>query len=90
MFTPSHIGGSVPPISFGEVFDVPRLRDLIGRPVLEWREVKDTSSETVDDIGCWNLWESVQYHEHRPRGSAVPTHLKLGPSFYTPFSQFSG
>ncbi|KAF4573193.1 hypothetical protein EYR36_007703 [Pleurotus pulmonarius] len=81
MFTPSHIGGSVPPIPFGEVFDVPRLRDLIGRPVLEWHEVKDTSSETVDDIGCWNLWESVQYYEHRPRGSSVPTHLKLDISY---------
>ncbi|KAJ8523387.1 hypothetical protein ONZ45_g176 [Pleurotus djamor] len=81
MFTPSHIGGSVPPIPFGEVFDVPRLRRLLGKPVLEWREVKDPSSETVDDIGCWNLWESVQYHEHYPRRSPVPGHIKLDISY---------
>lgn len=39
-FIPSHIGGHVPPIPFGEVFDVPRLRNELGKPVLEWREVK--------------------------------------------------
>lgn len=39
-FIPSHIGGHVPPIPFGEVFDVPRLRKELGKPVLEWREVK--------------------------------------------------
>lgn len=78
MFTPSHIGGGVPPIAFGEVFDVPRLRKLLGKPVLEWREVKDERSDVMDELGCWNLWQAVQYRESYPRPSIVPQHLKIG------------
>lgn len=78
MFTPSHIGGSVPPIPFGDVFDMHRLRQLLGKPVLEWRDIKDPQSESIDDLGCWNTWQAVQYHEARPRYSVAPLHLKLG------------
>jgi hypothetical protein len=85
MFTPSHInigaGTPVPTIAFGDVFDVPRLRNLTGRTVLEWRDVKDPQSESVDEIGCWNVWEAVQYHENFPRRSSVPDHLKLDISY---------
>lgn len=79
MFTPSHIGSSVPPIDFGLVFDVPRFRKALGKPVLEWHEVKDRTSGLFDEIGCWNTWEAVQDREHNPRNSHVPAHLKLGP-----------
>ena len=78
MFTPSHIGGTVPPIPFGDVFDVPRLRQSLRRPVLEWREVKDSSSREIDELGCWNVWEAVQDREHNPRHSVVPDLLSLG------------
>lgn len=78
MFTPSHIGGHVPPIAFGDVFDMARLRAGLGKPVLEWRDVKDPKSDAVDDLGCWNVWEAVQYHEAFPRASAVTRHLSLG------------
>lgn len=78
MFTPSHVGGSVPPIDFGLVFDVPRLRQAIGKPLLEWREVKDPNSTSVDELGCWNVWEASQSREDYPRRSHVPDHLKLG------------
>ncbi|KAJ3916990.1 hypothetical protein F5877DRAFT_80388 [Lentinula edodes] len=85
MFTPSHvnIGAANPvrPIAFGDVFDVPLMRKLTGKAILEWREVKDAESEDVDEIGCWNIWESVQYREHAPRGSAAPDHLKLDISY---------
>ncbi|KIK70678.1 hypothetical protein GYMLUDRAFT_32719 [Collybiopsis luxurians FD-317 M1] len=85
MFTPSHIniGAATPPptIAFGDVFDVPRMRNLTGKSILEWRDLKDPHSEVVDDIGCWNVWESVQYHEHFPRRSSVPDHLKLDISY---------
>ncbi|KAF8665360.1 hypothetical protein AX16_000379 [Volvariella volvacea WC 439] len=83
MFTPSHIGSHVPPIPFGEVFDVPRLSKALGKPVLEWRDVKDSASNQVDDIGCWNVWEAVQSREHHPRRSPVPGHLKLDISYTT-------
>lgn len=78
MFTPSHVGGSAGVITFGEVFDVPRFNKESGVPLLEWLEVKDPESQVVDDIGCWNIWEAVQYYEHYPRGSTVPEWLKLG------------
>ncbi|KAJ7597465.1 hypothetical protein C8J56DRAFT_920150 [Mycena floridula] len=81
MFTPSHIGGGVAPVAFGEVFDVPRLRKLMGRPVLEWKEVKDERSEFRDQLGCWNGWEAVQYREANPRYSIVPQHLKIDLSY---------
>ncbi|KAJ7170028.1 hypothetical protein C8R46DRAFT_221157 [Mycena filopes] len=80
-FIPSHIGGHVRPIPFGKVFDVPRLRTLLGKPVLEWREVKDPNSTFVDDIGCWNIWESVQYREHYPRRSRITDDLRLDISY---------
>ena len=78
MFTPSHIGGDVPPILFGEVFDVPRFIEESGIPLVEWYEVKDPESGVIDELGCWNVWEAVQYNEHSPRGSVVPSWLKLG------------
>ncbi|KAI0652041.1 hypothetical protein C8Q79DRAFT_899165 [Trametes meyenii] len=81
MFTPSHIGGDVPPIPFGEVFDVPRFNDESGIQIVEWDEVKDPESQVVDDLGCWNVWEAVQYNEHHPRGSSVPDWLKLDISY---------
>lgn len=78
MFTPSHIGDTVPPIDFGLVFDVPRLRTALQMPVLEWHEVKARHSEAVDELGCWNTWQAVQDREAYPRRSHVVTHLKLG------------
>jgi hypothetical protein len=39
-FTPTHVGGSAPPLPFGDVFDLPRLQKEIGRPILEWHQVK--------------------------------------------------
>jgi len=81
MFTPSHIGGAVPPIDFGLVFDVPHLRQAIGKPVLEWHEVKDRNSDAVEELGCWNVWEASQSREDYPRRSHVPDHLKLDISY---------
>ena len=78
MFVPSHIGGQVPPINFGEVFDVPRLARGIRRPVLEWHQVKNSSSRELDELGCWNTWEAVQQRDHFPRRSVVPNLLSLG------------
>ena len=78
MFIPSHIGGDVPPIDFGEVFDVARFQEITQKPVLEWHQVKDRNSTTLDEIGCWNAWEAVQDREAHPRHSWVPFHLKLG------------
>lgn len=82
-FTPSHIGSveSVPAITFGEVFDVPRLRKLLQRPIIEWWEVKHNSSTEIDELGCWNTWEVVQFNEHFPRRSPTPGLLSLDISY---------
>jgi len=81
MFTPSHIGGHVPPIAFGDVFDMARLRKSLSRPVLEWREVKDNENPETEILGCWNTWESAQKNEHSPRFSVIPDMLRLGCQF---------
>lgn len=77
-FTPSHIGGSVPPIDFGEVFDVPRLRVEMNRPLIEWHEIKNRSAEAVQELGCWSTWEAVQPKATSPRHSSLTDRLKLG------------
>ncbi|KAL0956952.1 hypothetical protein HGRIS_003053 [Hohenbuehelia grisea] len=82
IFMPTHMDGALPTIPFSEVFDLPRLRQLLGKPVLEWREVKDRESNIVEDLGCWNIWEAVHMHEKHPRISVVAEHhLKLDLSY---------
>ncbi|KAJ6621115.1 hypothetical protein B0H10DRAFT_2352825 [Mycena sp. CBHHK59/15] len=80
-FMPTHIGRHRDPIPFGEVFDVPHLWRALGKPVLEWREVKDPNSTVLDDLGCWNIWESVQFYEKFPRHSFNPGHVNLDISY---------
>ncbi|KAG2140412.1 hypothetical protein BD769DRAFT_1626303 [Suillus cothurnatus] len=72
-FVSSHMDSDTPPFIFGEVFD------SIGIHLLEWHEVKDQESQVLDDIGCWTVWETVQYHIAipEPRHSASIDQLKL-------------
>ncbi|EKM84096.1 hypothetical protein AGABI1DRAFT_67300 [Agaricus bisporus var. burnettii JB137-S8] len=81
MFVPSHIGGDKPNVDFSEVFDVQQLARDVGIPVLEWHQVKNRTSEVLDDLGCWNTWEAVQEHEHFARRSPVTSHLKFDISY---------
>jgi len=78
VFNPSHVGHNADSVPFGEVFDLPRLRTSLSRPVLEWREVKDPDYSDTEILGCWNTWEAVQNNEHGPRFSLVPNQLHLG------------
>jgi hypothetical protein len=71
-------GPGMPPMPVGQVFDLPRLRKAIDRPILEWRQVKDAKSPIVDHLGCWSTWMAVQYNEPHPRGSETPYRLNLG------------
>ncbi|KAI0068090.1 hypothetical protein BV25DRAFT_1793181 [Artomyces pyxidatus] len=66
-FTPSHIGGDAGTVPFSEVFDIDYLSKAIGSPVLEWSDVKDPTSEEIDDLGCWSVWQAVQTRESEPR-----------------------
>ncbi|KAF8215953.1 hypothetical protein K438DRAFT_2106209 [Mycena galopus ATCC 62051] len=86
VFLPSHFmlnnyGDDHSPLAFGDVFDLPHLRNATKKPVLEWRDVKAPNSTITDDIGCWNVWESIQYHDKAPRQSFAPWFLKLDISY---------
>lgn len=78
------MGTRVRDVPFGEVFDVPRLSKALGKPVLEWRQVKDlttANSSELETIGCWNIWEATQYDDHFARKSPrTLEELKLGMS----------
>lgn len=80
-FVPSHIGGDAGEILFGDVFNVTRLGQAIGIPVIQWSDLKRTGSDIRDEIGCWDIWEASQFDEKKPRGSFVTNQLNLDPSY---------
>jgi len=104
-FTVSHaIAGRMDAgdIHFGEVFDMDYLSQAIGTPVLEWHEVKNSSSTEVEDIGCWSIWQAVQTREPDPRNgnalalqgldisfTAAPTSIQIIPGYeHDPHARF--
>lgn len=74
-FVPSHVDWDAGPISFGDIFDVPKLSESLRLPILEWRDVKNEHSEQTDELGCWSIWARI---EGVARSSALPHTLKLG------------
>ncbi|KAJ7493298.1 hypothetical protein B0H11DRAFT_2228078 [Mycena galericulata] len=83
-FTPAHVGkGMAPTLAFGEVFDIPRLQKLIGTRILEWHQVKDPNSQTVDTMGCWSVWKAVQSFNKEAHMTSVPNRLKIDVSYTT-------
>jgi len=86
MFIPTHIGGHVPPINFGEVFDIPRLSKALRIPIVEWHEMKNLSAHERDEIGCWSVWQAVQEQEQEPRKSFLLDLLDLGQLAASPLS----
>ena len=74
-------------LPFGEVFDLPRLRQTLRRPIIEWHEVKhleDPTSvkmppkNTSEPIGCWTTRPSRLPPVWSP---AVVNNLALDPSY---------
>ncbi|KAF7317539.1 hypothetical protein MKEN_00840700 [Mycena kentingensis (nom. inval.)] len=85
-FIPTHVMKSVahtgPGIDFGDVFDLERYYELTGQAVLDWRQVKDPESKTVDPLGCWNVWEPVNPKVNQgPHWTPSPHRLKLDVSY---------
>ncbi|KAJ7753041.1 hypothetical protein DFH07DRAFT_824466 [Mycena maculata] len=81
-FTPSHVthfDTNGPRLDFGAVFDIPRLERELGKPVLEWSQVKDQNSVVMDQLGCWNIWEAVSV-DRTPRAYPPPV-LKIDASY---------
>ncbi|KAJ7631211.1 hypothetical protein FB45DRAFT_917836 [Roridomyces roridus] len=86
-FLPSHlmlstVGNEFSALNFGHVFDLPYLREKIGKPVLEWNELKALETGNRDEeLGCWGVWQSIQYHDPAPRQSFGPWSLGLDVSY---------
>ncbi|KAG9086266.1 hypothetical protein FRC07_013137, partial [Ceratobasidium sp. 392] len=89
---PSHFGKitTVAPMNFGDVFDVLRLANKLGIPVLEWHEVKlmpyvnhGGAMPKLEEIGCWSTGAGNKASGGRPVGTIVPDVLGLDVS-YTP------
>ncbi|KZT35608.1 hypothetical protein SISSUDRAFT_1051183 [Sistotremastrum suecicum HHB10207 ss-3] len=68
-YSPSHLPLEAGLIPFGEVFDVERLSEGMGIPILEWHDIKNLSTPSNTDpktkgyyggekeeVGCWTLW----------------------------------
>lgn len=79
-FIPSHIGPEAPPLPFGHIFDVPRLRKALRTPVLEWHQVKDANDSSLDELGCWAVWPVVEQGAP-PRDSFLIPKLNLDLSY---------
>ncbi|KAJ7897112.1 GDP-fucose protein O-fucosyltransferase-domain-containing protein, partial [Mycena olivaceomarginata] len=80
-FMRNNYGNDHSPLPFSQVFDLEGLRKAMKQPVLEWGDVKASKSTVLDEIGCWNVWESIQYHDAAPRQSFAPWFLKLDISY---------
>jgi hypothetical protein len=86
---PSHIRGNAEAIRFGDVFDLPKLRRALGKPVIEWDDVRDVDSPNYDILGCWNLWAVVNKDIESPRGSYLTEWIGLGEHFSFPAFVFT-
>ncbi|KAF8528126.1 hypothetical protein BU17DRAFT_81363 [Hysterangium stoloniferum] len=80
-FAPSHVSmdGGFP--YFSDIFDLPLLSESIGQVILEWKDVKNSSSEQRDMLGCWSIWGLVGSESENPqkdgRPSMIPWKLHL-------------
>lgn len=70
-------------IPFGNVFDIPRARESLHMPMLDWKDVKQTTpledagTNTKDPLGCWSVWAPYDGSQ-RPRDSFIAQNLSLG------------
>ncbi|KAJ7821378.1 hypothetical protein B0H14DRAFT_3875937 [Mycena olivaceomarginata] len=60
----------------------PGWRRQLRIPVVEWWQVKDRNTATVDPLGCWNVWEAVAEQHKTPHFSTAPQKLHLGERIY--------
>ena len=65
---------------FGDVFDLPRLRQSLRMPLIEWRELKDIEAgrkQPLEPLGCWSLWQAYDQMNHKPRPNFITGELQL-------------
>ncbi|KIO25773.1 hypothetical protein M407DRAFT_75322 [Tulasnella calospora MUT 4182] len=96
----SHIGRNGPVLQFSDVYDLPRLREALNWPILEWSDVKKAKyNETFDShnsemegvekevLGCWGAQQAFDKN-NRPTHSVTPGFLNLE-VVYTPVPFFT-
>ncbi|KAF8529757.1 hypothetical protein BU17DRAFT_36415, partial [Hysterangium stoloniferum] len=66
-------------LAFSEVFDLSKVVTRLQRPVLDWQEIKNVSSEKFEDIGCWSVWKTRFGNEPHfsVLSQAYPLHLSV-------------
>ncbi|KAJ3487322.1 hypothetical protein NLI96_g3606 [Meripilus lineatus] len=79
----SYIGHWSTPRPLSSVFDLARLSEALGFPVLEWSQVKDPESTEIDVLGCWNIWQVANLDAIAPREARNPRELYLDMSYTT-------
>ena len=65
---------------FGDVFDLPRLRQSLHMPLIEWRELKDIEAgrkQPLEPLGCWSLWQAYDQINQKPRPNMITGELQL-------------
>lgn len=66
-------------IPFGDIFDLPQLREALHMPILEWRDIKDLAAgrrHPPEPLGCWSVWAPYDGRQ-RPRGNFITGNLQL-------------
>lgn len=72
---------SLDPLSFGEIFDIPRLQESLHMPILEWRDIKDLKlgrEQPPEPLGCWSVWAPYDGDQKWPRRVRITEELQLG------------
>ncbi|KAG8958464.1 hypothetical protein FRC00_002723 [Tulasnella sp. 408] len=95
----SHIGRNGPVLQFSDVYDLPRLREVLNWPILEWSDVKMARYNEVFDsnksekegvekevLGCWGAQQAFDKN-NRPTNTLTPGFLNLE-VVYTPVPFF--
>ncbi|KAJ7693092.1 hypothetical protein B0H17DRAFT_1060748 [Mycena rosella] len=93
-FRPVHVDVGGAHLDFGDVFDVPRLEAALDARILEWRQVKDVASETLEDLGCWDIqnktWEAERLYLEAPVDLNLDLSYTLAPKWIQSTSDDGG
>lgn len=68
-------------MDFGDIFDLPYIREALNMPILEWKDVKDIKAGMelpLEPLGCWSLWAPYDGDNKKPRPNDITGERQLG------------
>lgn len=77
-----HLSAAAGLIPVSRIFDLPRLSAALRVPIIEWADVKNENSTTLDELGCWSIWATAG-SDKKPRDNPLEKPLGLDIA-YTP------